>query len=353
MLALVILVFLNMFTGCENKTNLTNFSHISNESIVAKDGETLFYSFFDGYEYCLMKSDLDGNNPTELVRYDHYWINSISVSNDWVYYNAGNAVYRIRTDGSDCQPIIGGYVSDINVVDEWVYYQKETGYAVSSDVMESKYSIWRIKVDGTKEQEIIDDGGRCLTVVNDYIYYLSYEPKKNHGNYMLYTIKSDGSGEKQILCDENLNTVIINDDIIYCARPRNNPNPENVFTIDLNGGNKKELDFSATSMFVYNNCVYYNFYYDDFYDNNLDSFSKLYEYSLTNGEKKEIIKLNQNIIGKNSFPQILFLTIVDDHIYFITPITKLSEDESYNIAQRGIFRCDISGENLILLSQGQ
>ena len=344
---LLLICILNFFLWSCEEIKSSNFSHIPNASFVAKDGDNLFYTFFDGYEYALIKSDLNGGNQVELVR-SGQWQNNISVSDGWVYYSSSGYINRIRIDGSDSQMIVYAPLSIINVVGEWIYFQKDTPWA-NGDQVFSDYSIWRIKIDGTQEQEIIDDGGRSLTVVDDYIYYLSYDSNPiTHGDYTLCKIKADGTGDKQILSEERIYTMVISNGMIYCGRPRHNPNPENAFMIDLNGNNKKELEFSATSMFVYNNHVYYNFYFSD-----SAYVATLHKYNLETGETKEIINLNQDIVGDNSFPQILFLSIVNDNIYFITPITQLSETGDYHIAQRGIYRSDLFGNNLTLLSQGQ
>ena len=342
MILLLFLLIPFSMMACKSKTNNVNQS--LSGSVVAENGRYLFYNSFDRTGDTLMRSDLDGNNEIELIKDNDFWVKNIIVSGEWIYY-VNNGIHKIRIDGSGHQMIRAGRVSNLNVDGEWLYYQIEEYYDVSSCVMDSKYSIWKIKMDGTEEQLVIEDGGKCLTAINGYLYYLSYEPdNRSHGYNTLCKIKSDGKEEKQILDDDNLETMFIYDNIIYCGRKRSRPNRENVFTIDFNGKNKKELEFSATDMFICNDGIYFSFYYNDD--------KKLLRYDLSSEKIIEIINITADKIGAYRIhePAVREFSVINGQIYFVINFSIYDEEMDCPVSNIGMVRCDIDGNNLTLLS---
>ena len=366
----IVLLFFSFSACSPSKDTFNNFSHISNESIAAANGQYVFYSAYSNTDnfVSLMRSDLDGANSIELIKHirvdfthngpDHFLPTNIQIVDDRVYYQTGYSLHKIKFDGSEHQEFVlrdddtGAFLGDyFQVSGEWIYFQKQEIYEISGDVLDERYSIWKMKTDGTEEQKITDEGGRCLTVVNNHIYYLSYSPNRiNHGDFILCRIGIDGSDKKVLLEDENnISSMCIAGNKIYIGRHRSNPDPDNAFTVDLNGKNKQELDFKATSMFVMEENIYFNFHYSE-------SPAVLKKYHIPTGDISEVFHFSKEIVGENHLQSAGFghLSIENNNIYFCTGISGYitRNGESIETAQIGIFRINKDGKDLVVLSQG-
>lgn len=104
---------------------------------------------------------------------------------DWLYYRnveENEMLYRCRTDGTMNQIVIDDPgVSNINVVDKWIYYRYK--------------GIYKIRADGKGRVELTGDNSAYLNVVGDWIYFANLSD-----NCYLYKIKTDGTHMTKI-CD--------------------------------------------------------------------------------------------------------------------------------------------------------
>ena len=89
----------------------------------------------------------------------------ITTQGEWVYYvnwSENQNLYKMLKDGSERTKLNDDKCSDINLLDDWIYYRNES---------DDKYSIYRIHKDGTGRQKLNDDGGYLVSVVDGWIYY--------------------------------------------------------------------------------------------------------------------------------------------------------------------------------------
>lgn len=98
-----------MHTDGKNKTQLTQQMRQS----IDFDGKSIYYAHTSGGIY---KQDLCINKPIKLGDCD--FCSVLKVIGNWVYYNNGLALYKVKTDGSDCT-MITDVALDSRFVDVW------------------------------------------------------------------------------------------------------------------------------------------------------------------------------------------------------------------------------------------
>lgn len=102
---------------------------------------------------------------------------------DWVYYGNTSGLYKTRTDGTEVIKLIGEASSNINVVDDWVYYVNVDG---------RKRTLSKIRTDGTELTRFdITNVGPEVSVVDDWIYYNAYD--ENNFVNLFYKVRTDGT----------------------------------------------------------------------------------------------------------------------------------------------------------------
>ena len=93
-------------------------------SSVAQSGDYIYYTvnnanntdFRDGPSGILYRMSLDGEDDTNLVqKLSGYTIDSVYVTDDYIYYTVNNALYRMTLDGEDNTNLVqefSGYTID-------------------------------------------------------------------------------------------------------------------------------------------------------------------------------------------------------------------------------------------------
>ena len=124
---------------------------------------------------------------------------SVDVTDDFIYYNRGNSIYRANLDGTnDTRIIASGFVSEMDktwglfVNDNYIYW---IGRANDGDE-----SIWRSNLDGTNITVILhqDLGSfdRRIRVTEDKIYFSLYASGVNGG---VFSCNLDGSNLQTLI----------------------------------------------------------------------------------------------------------------------------------------------------------
>lgn len=161
-------------------------------------------------QYChLMRSDLDGNNITEIIAKPtfHFY-----VFEDGILYQDDNdncSLHICNVDGTN----------DIKLNDEtsywplydgeYIYYVKETG---AGEAM--KRNIWRIKPDGSEDHIVADyEVSNGVMITYDYIFFVYGDDSDR-----LYRINKDGSNLTLITQDIHVKyPQLFNNHIKYTA----------------------------------------------------------------------------------------------------------------------------------------
>ena len=190
-----------------------------------------------------------------------------------------DTTYKYNVVGNDTNNIknLGGIIS---TQDEWFYYY------YSGDLFNSE-GLYRSKKDGTNKALMVKGFIVDINVVGDYVYYVTVKPIidddwKYVGYYQLYKIKLDGTENTKIL-DHAVNVSILNDNIYYIIgidtlgianysdSSFDNEKKGYIAMCDLNGKNCQYLvEKDTNSMLVENSKIYY------------DSDNKVYYFDLNN-----------------------------------------------------------------------
>ena len=250
---------------------------------------------------------------------------------EWVYFNSGEGIYKEKPDGSERELILNANVSDINVVNDWIYFlwhtdgefklaKMKTDGTEKTILLESKSPFkdmsgyeyiayfqvvgdWiyfltdstagrnleklnRMKTDGS-EIMVISGNMAFSSVVGDWIYYANTSDENK-----LYKVKTDGA-EITKLNDEPVNGMNIYEDWIYYK----NAEDDRIYKLNMDGTGKVQVgDDPATSFKISDGLIYYG---------NVNDAYKLYRMTVDGTEK---IKISDEQIGLGN--------IVGDWIYY-------------------------------------
>ncbi|MDP4146319.1 MAG: DUF5050 domain-containing protein [Bacillota bacterium] len=217
---------------------------------------------------------------------------------DWLYFtnkSGFNSLYKVRKDGTSMTKLYDGYISNLNVVGEWIYFSND-------------YKLCKIKTDGSGYTQLNNDIGINLSVVGDWIYYDLAEG--------FCKIKTDGS-QKVKLSDDHIAEFNIDGDWIYYS---NISDRNRLYKIKTDGSNKTKLneDISQT-INVSGDWIYYENFSDD---------KHIYKIK-TDGTSRQVVLAN----GVNMF------NVVGDTIIY----------EYWEYGGR-LFKSDTDGKNSVQLT---
>ncbi|HAG10266.1 MAG TPA: hypothetical protein DCK76_02500 [Desulfotomaculum sp.] len=143
-----------MKTDGSNRTQISE-DHISD--LVATNNAIYYSSDYYGKS---IKINLDGSGKIKLFAARANF--GLNVEDNWLYFNHNDALYKIKTDGTELSKICGDDARCINVSGDWVYY---------SDYSEDRKVLYRINVDGTGKEKLSDDKPGYIFVLDDKIFY--------------------------------------------------------------------------------------------------------------------------------------------------------------------------------------
>ena len=222
--------------------------NLVNGGRIAQSDDWIYYSnTIDGYK--LYKIRTDGTGKEKLNDDDSRFINVVG---DWIYYNKTNPVgdyelYKIRTDGTDRQAIDAGVdYFGIQVVDDWIYYYHP---------YDDSFGVYKVRTDGTDKTKLTSSGSG-ISVVDGWIYY-SYREDKN-----LYKIRTDGTELIKLSDDYMVSNIIVVDDLIYYIGHYDyhsgHPDDHGIYRIRADGTDRKKLssgdsigDFNISGDWIY------------------------------------------------------------------------------------------------------
>ncbi|MDD4543156.1 MAG: DUF5050 domain-containing protein, partial [Clostridia bacterium] len=151
-------------------------------------------------------------------------------------------------DGSSVERINNTYSYGMFLYDEYLYYMK-----MNTDYTDT-FSICRSSLDGSNE-EILFPYGSNPVVYDDLLYYFD-----NQGN--MFRTKPDGLDPEVLITGEVGFYVLSNDKLIY------KDFSSNIYTCDLDGGNKKLVRSSSGKSILtvnsYNERIYFVEYNPEF-----------------------------------------------------------------------------------------
>ena len=120
----------------------------------------------------------DDTNIKKMISYDNY-----------IYYIAGDSIYRVMKDGTERTEIYtepGLDITNFNVKDGFLYYS-----AYNSD--STYYDIYKIKLDSSVKSLLVEGIPNCpnINIISNYIYFTSPNILRNKATW--YKCNVDGS----------------------------------------------------------------------------------------------------------------------------------------------------------------
>ncbi|EEG77266.1 M56 family metallopeptidase [Dethiobacter alkaliphilus] len=137
----------------------------------------------------------------------------VAYQDGWIYYSNPQdegRLYKKRTDGSEDTRLSNNSAMDINVVENWVYYNHSLNRNRETRSMGG--SVYRVRTDGSEEVRLNDHSSSFVQVVDDWIYYLRFELES--GGTVPYKMRLDGSEQTRII-DHNASELNVVDGWAY------------------------------------------------------------------------------------------------------------------------------------------
>ncbi|WP_062052573.1 DUF6612 family protein [Bacillus sp. JCM 19034] len=203
---------------------------------------------------------------------------------EWIYYSSyGEGFYRKKKDGDEKQLLLENEVSDINVIDDWLFYIDKVN---NSDV-------YRMRKDGSERQQITDAFAQNLVVVNDNVFVMPTVYTES-GDIHILRFKTDLS-DTEVILDQSNRFTVGQEHLIY-QKDYN----ETLYFLDLN-----DLENEFERMFYGIRARYFAIEDGWFYYENADYNYQIFRMSLENGHNERVT--NQPSEGFN---------VINNSVYF-------------------------------------
>jgi len=167
------------------------------------EGEYYSLNLIGNYIYCVEKDEekfnivkiKDNGKKKEILARDISYSN-ITATEDWIYYNKNNMLYRIKLDGSTKEKISEKNIINYQIVGNKMYYI----YEKDTDMF-----IAKMKLDGSDNKRIAKkemQEGRYISlyVKGNKVYYILQKDTDNYEQeYYLCRMNKNGEKVKEIL----------------------------------------------------------------------------------------------------------------------------------------------------------
>lgn len=176
--------------------------NLSNVGLFAEVDGWIYYSNFDDHQTLYkIRSDFTGK-----AKLSDDPCRSIQVVDDWVYYASG-PLFKVKTDGSQRQPVLSDVVGAFVLDQGWVYYVNQSDGS----------RLYKATFEGQDRQKLDEDRCAMLNLSGDWLYFLNRSDQSR-----IYRLKTDGT-EKQLLSDHVSHMLIAGDSAgpaswVYYAR---------------------------------------------------------------------------------------------------------------------------------------
>ena len=268
----------------------------------------------------------------------------MAIQDDYMFFyqvSPNEGLYRSKLDGSDKTKLDSGFISDINVIDDKIYYIKtEFVRNIQEEVIDLySYSLYSIDINGKDETKLIENCSQVYTT-SDYIYYLfeidriaykyDKKPIPENQNYLYrYNIKDKTT---ELIVDKHIHSYRIdNDNVLFVTNEQdkiyskvNNASVlENSVVFDAKAFDKESIDAFVPSngnkLFI---CDGYTIFSFDSDTSNI----------------KEMYKAD----GDNSFSEFV---LTDKFIYAIDHNRKIQRINLDNMAVENLFEIEFLNDS--------
>ncbi len=289
--------------------------NLQNIGFAAQQGKWMFYTIPDTrYPYPLFRAMLDGETGIKTLT-ESQPMSYINVVGEWIYYinKSDEHAYRIKTDGTEKKLIINDQVTNLVVVEDYIYYTTIFN------------GIFKTKTDGSSRELITSERPLSTLLVQDNTIYYDVDLSNNKElKTALFKINTDGTNRSLISYDLCTNITVQENWIYYI----NGSDNSTLYKIKKDGTSRaKVLD---AAIIAYNISVAALYYVP------LNDFANLYKMNIDGGKK---INLTNNtgmpVYGSdNVIGSITSINIIDDNIFCLVntngklAIIRVSSDGS-------------------------
>lgn len=270
----------------------------------------------------LMKMNTDGSDLQILADEEAKYINVIG---DWIYYETGGSIVKIRTDGTE-RTIVDEFAAPLflNVVDDWIYY-----YVVLDLVTGS--GIYKIRIDGEEKTLLSDMSGYDLNKVGDWIYFSNWDDNRKP-----YRMNLEGEEVTMLTKDEAFNLHVYRNMVYYT-------DVMSIYRIGIDGSDRTVLD---NSPYVINNFLIDDGWIYFFFPTS----TSLNAYNLLkmNPESSEIETLQEIVLPDNRTVVSSF-NIAGGWIFFHT----ISTGEDFETLREALYRVRTDGSGFEMVLEAQ
>lgn len=237
------------FFSCDCEVGNTNNNYSTHGCFAEKDGWVYFVDRSKGGLLSRRRTD-----DTGLMNYNEKPVSSINVVGDWIYYQKRSlhdesAIYRMKIDGTNIEkisPILSDYNSCANFVvrGEYIYFSN----------YEDNSSIYRMKTDGSDLVKLNDFVSYSLNLDGEWLYYVRMDQTASLGNE-LRRIRANGTKD-ELLTSGSCTTILPHEDWIYYIGAGSKE--KSLYRIRSNGNDKKVLvKESVCGINIFEDKLYY------------------------------------------------------------------------------------------------
>lgn len=218
-----------------------------------KAGKFLYYLDVTNGQYNITKIRTNGKDK-EIIIEDVDEV-KITVVDNWIYYFKESNFYRVKIDGKQKEILSKKTIANYEIVGNWIYY---------SYVNDGKYVIEKMKTNGEDATKLDSDASQVFFVDNTNIYYIyeNYNTDEFKYNYEIYKIKTNGKNKEKVAYigpNVQLESINFNNDKIYYTKTNEN-DVLAIYSIKTNGKKESkivEIQGESTLINIHDGFIYY------------------------------------------------------------------------------------------------
>jgi hypothetical protein len=180
---------------------------------------------------------LDGAEKTKIVdNLGGGWYWNINIVEEWIYYQNNSGIFRMYIeDGTDVKMLVEGTnhtsFGCVNVVNGYIYYTINDNDVVNTN------ELCKVDINGFRKQKLVDGCFSYFNVNGDWIYYCN----ENDGN-KLYKVSTNGSGKKK-LCEDECQEIHVVGEWVYYLKPSKKDRQFDRYRIRIDGAKRQKIKY--------------------------------------------------------------------------------------------------------------
>ncbi len=215
---------------------------------ITQSGRVIYAEYVNQNDWDIYSVNTDGSNHQPLATTSGFSEQFYKVTpNNNVIYQANNLLYAINADATGSLVQLTNSMNNVQVLG--VTNSSEVIYLQHVDVVTQYYDLYIVDINGNNRTILASDPDSWQSLVrvitNNKIIYSSHAGKgPTHGD--IYVVDTNGSNRRILAADPNVRerfwAITSNTSVIYLS---NDGIDTDIFSVDLNGNNRKKLTHSG------------------------------------------------------------------------------------------------------------